>query len=135
MIHSISSLPAISVAARSRSYFTTDGQSMSWCRAHSESCCLCLYGAPSLTRGRVCNLRYTVSSETPQTWSARFPYLYPPGTGWPSYTPGHWVLRLTRLWWRYSTPPKHLSYCCGLLRSNMKASLSSNGLVHYWRVR
>jgi hypothetical protein len=22
---------------------------------------------------------------------ARFPYLYPPGTGWPSYTPGHWV--------------------------------------------
>jgi hypothetical protein len=22
---------------------------------------------------------------------ARFPYLYPRGTGWPSYTPGHWV--------------------------------------------
>jgi hypothetical protein len=22
---------------------------------------------------------------------ARFPYLYPPGRGWPSYTPGHWV--------------------------------------------
>jgi hypothetical protein len=22
---------------------------------------------------------------------ARFPYLYPAGTGWPSYTPGHWV--------------------------------------------
>jgi hypothetical protein len=70
--------------------------------------------ASSLTRKRVCNLLYncfwalseqshlsrspteltaylTVSSETPPTWRARFPYLYPPGTGWPSYTPGHWV--------------------------------------------
>jgi hypothetical protein len=71
--------------------------------------------APSLTRGRVCNLLlnclwalpehsllrrksrrthgpiFTVSSETFPTWRARFPYLYPPGTGWPSYTPGHWV--------------------------------------------
>jgi hypothetical protein len=65
-----------------------------------------IYGAPSLTRGRVCNLLYnhsmvrvaqnakpyfTVSSESPPTWMARFPYLYRPGTGWPSYTPGHWV--------------------------------------------
>jgi hypothetical protein len=32
-----------------------------------------------------------VSFETPSTWRARSPYLYPPGTGWPSYTPGHWV--------------------------------------------
>jgi hypothetical protein len=60
----------------------------------------------SLTRGRVCNLRcnhsmvrvaqnpqpyFTVSSETPTTWRARFPYLYPPGTGWHSYSPGRWV--------------------------------------------
>jgi hypothetical protein len=66
----------------------------------------CIYGAPTLTRGRVCNLRcnhsmvrvsqnpkpyFTASSETPLTSRARFPYLYPPGTGWPSYTPGHWV--------------------------------------------
>jgi hypothetical protein len=66
----------------------------------------CICEAPSLTRGRVCNLQcnhsmvqiaqnpqpyFTVSSETPPTWRARFPYLYPPGTGWPSYTPGHWV--------------------------------------------
>jgi hypothetical protein len=34
---------------------------------------------------------FTVSFETPPTWRTRFPYLYPPGTGWPSYTPGHWV--------------------------------------------
>jgi hypothetical protein len=32
---------------------------------------------------------FTVSFETPPTWSARSPYLYPPGTRWPSYTPGH----------------------------------------------
>jgi hypothetical protein len=30
---------------------------------------------------------FTVPSETPPTWRARSPYLYPPGTGWPSYTP------------------------------------------------
>jgi hypothetical protein len=34
---------------------------------------------------------FTISYETPPTWRARSPYLYPPGTGWPSYTPGHWV--------------------------------------------
>jgi hypothetical protein len=75
---------------------------------------LCYFVAPSLRRGRVCNLLYklsgpcqsshswaevpqnsrpyfTVSSETPPTWRTRLQYLYPPGTGWPSYTPGHWV--------------------------------------------
>jgi hypothetical protein len=74
--------------------------------------------APSLARGRVCNLQcnhsmvrvaqnpqpyFTVSSKTPPTLRARSPYLYPPGTGWPSYTPGHWVpftsSLTTRLWW------------------------------------
>jgi hypothetical protein len=29
--------------------------------------------------------------ETSPTWRAKFPYLYPPGTGWPGYTPRHWV--------------------------------------------
>jgi hypothetical protein len=50
--------------------------------------------------------------ETPPTWRARSPYLYPPGTGWPSYTPGTGfpfprLLRLAGLRWRYSTPPPH----------------------------
>jgi hypothetical protein len=31
---------------------------------------------------------FTVSSETPPTWRARFPYLYPPGTGWSVIPPG-----------------------------------------------
>jgi hypothetical protein len=34
---------------------------------------------------------FTVSFETPPTLRARSPYLYSPGTGWSSYTPGHWV--------------------------------------------
>jgi hypothetical protein len=41
--------------------------------------------------------RYFIVSifETPPTWRARFLYLYPPGTGWPSCTLGHWVSTLT----------------------------------------
>jgi hypothetical protein len=35
--------------------------------------------------------------EIPPTWRARSPYLYPPGTGWPGYTPRHWV--------PFSSPP------------------------------
>jgi hypothetical protein len=30
---------------------------------------------------------YCLRFETPSIWRARSPYLYPPGTGWPSYTP------------------------------------------------
>jgi hypothetical protein len=34
---------------------------------------------------------YCLRFQTTPTWRARSPYLYPPGTGWPSYTPRHWV--------------------------------------------
>jgi hypothetical protein len=40
---------------------------------------------------------YCLRFETPPTWRSRSPYLYPPGTGWPSYTPRHWV--------PFSSPP------------------------------
>jgi hypothetical protein len=40
---------------------------------------------------------YCFRFETVPTWRARSPYLYPPGTGWPSYTPMHWV--------PFSSPP------------------------------
>jgi hypothetical protein len=76
---------------------------------------LCYFVTPSLTRGRVCNVlvqllldlaravtlgsksrrthsHILLSSETLPIWRARSPYLYPPGTGWPSYTPGYWVV-------------------------------------------
>jgi hypothetical protein len=87
---------------------------------------VCYFAAPSLTRGRVCNLLYncfwalpeksllgqlpqnsrpyfTLSSETPPTWRARSPYWYPPGTGWPSYTPWHWIPFLSPLTTRRAT--------------------------------
>jgi hypothetical protein len=60
---------------------------------------VCWYWALSLTRKRVCRLQFllvlasaVLRFEIPPTWRARSPYLYPPGTGWPSYTPRHWVL-------------------------------------------
>jgi hypothetical protein len=34
---------------------------------------------------------YCLRFETPPTWRTRSAYLYPTGTGWPSYTPRHWV--------------------------------------------
>jgi hypothetical protein len=95
---------------------------------------VCYFVAPSMTRGRVCNLLYncfwafpeqsllgrspaeltpyfTVSFETSPTWLARSTYLYTPGTGkvrsrtkatelgtgWPSYSPEHWVPFLSPL--------------------------------------
>jgi hypothetical protein len=35
---------------------------------------------------------YCLILETLPTWRTTSPYLYPPGTGWTSYTPRHWVL-------------------------------------------
>jgi hypothetical protein len=53
---------------------------------------------------------FTLSDSTLPNLEARSPYLYPPGTGWPSYTPGNGfafrrLLRLSGLRWRYSNPP------------------------------
>jgi hypothetical protein len=84
------------------------------------------WGVPSLMRGWVCNLQcnyslvrvtqdpkpcITVSSETPPTWRARYPYLYPSGIRSPSYSLGtgfHFrrLLQLAGLLWlRYSNAP------------------------------
>jgi hypothetical protein len=40
---------------------------------------------------------YCLRFDTLPTWRVRSPYLYPPGTGWHSYTPRHWV--------PFSSPP------------------------------
>jgi hypothetical protein len=34
---------------------------------------------------------YCLRFKNPPTWRPRPPYLYPTGTGWPCYTPRHWV--------------------------------------------
>jgi hypothetical protein len=71
------------------------------------------HGAVSPTRGRVCNLQLLLGlpsavflrSEsceihnhilfsqfyTPPNQRAKFLYLFPPKTGWSSYSPGHWA--------------------------------------------
>jgi hypothetical protein len=51
------------------------------------------------------------SSAQPPTWRTRPPYLLPPETGWPSYTPRHWVPILVAFYdmnglqWDYSLIP------------------------------
>jgi hypothetical protein len=71
------------------------------------------YVTSSLTRGLVCRLQlllvlasaFILRSKSRRTHDhlllsqirdspnlkPRFPYLYPPGTGWPNYIPRHWV--------------------------------------------
>jgi hypothetical protein len=44
---------------------------------------------------------YCLRLETPPTWRARSPYLYPPGTGFPF----HRLVQFAGLRWRYSNPP------------------------------
>jgi hypothetical protein len=44
-----------------------------------------------LSLAGVMTIFYCLRFETPPTWRARSPYLCPPRTGWPSYTPRHWV--------------------------------------------
>jgi hypothetical protein len=56
-------------------------------------------------------LFYCLIWDTPNL-EGQIPYLFPPGTGWLSYIPGHWVpfcllLRLEGLRWRYSISPPH----------------------------
>jgi hypothetical protein len=52
---------------------------------------------------------YCLRFETPQTWMARSPYLYPQEQGGPVIHPGtsspfRRLLRLAGLWWKYSNP-------------------------------
>jgi hypothetical protein len=71
---------------------------------HLRSSC---FGVPSLTRRRVCNLLvlaelvftfyFFVWAPPPLARTARYPYLYTPRTGWPSYIPGLWVPFLSTL--------------------------------------
>jgi hypothetical protein len=102
---------------RSRSHVTTDGQSssLSWCQApiwgfrpdfyYRETVAgLLMWGSlpdertglpftiqagPS-PRGLV-TIFYCLRFENSPTWRARSLYLCPSGTGWPGYTPRHWV--------------------------------------------
>jgi hypothetical protein len=54
----------------------------------------CCWASPaqsflSLNPAGLVTIFYSLRFETPPTWRARSPSLYPPGTGWPSYTARH----------------------------------------------
>jgi hypothetical protein len=72
---------------------------------------------------------YCIIFETPPTWRARSPYLGPPGTEWPSYTPGtglpfRRLLRLAGLRRRYSQPSPHgFSIHCPAVKVKVKVML------------
>jgi hypothetical protein len=88
---------------------------------------------------------YYLRFETPPTWRARSPYLYRPGTGWPSYNRRHWVpfrrlLRLAGLRWMFHTGTyiyivsrrmhrKHLLPSNGNVRISYKPLLAIHFLV------
>jgi hypothetical protein len=73
---------------------------------------------------------YCLKFETPPTCRARSPYLYPPGRGWSSYNPRHWVpfssppttLRATVT----STPPPHGLSCLRSLFCSLGAVPTEN---------
>jgi hypothetical protein len=62
---------------------------------------------------------YCLWFDTPPTWRARLLYLYPPGTGWSSYTP--------RLWVRSSSPPASHRDAVEVFEVAIKCGNSSNG--------
>jgi hypothetical protein len=81
---------------------------------------VCWYEAPSLTRGRVCLLQCTIYNIFYcLRYESRSLYLYPPGTGWPGYTPKHWVHTHTH------THPHTTSPHTTLLHLNSPQSLTA----------
>jgi hypothetical protein len=79
-----------------------------WCALFDEILGLQCWALPAhsfsgLIPSRLITIFYSLKFETPSTWRAMSRYLYPPGTGWPSYIPRHWVpFSFTGLQWRYS---------------------------------
>jgi hypothetical protein len=68
-----------------------------------------VYSLNCPSRSQPETILYCLSSETPPTWRARFPYLYPQEQGGPVIPPGTGLplrlLRLAGLRWGYSNPP------------------------------
>jgi hypothetical protein len=61
---------------------------------------------------------YCLRFETPLTWRATSPYLYPPGTGFPFRR----LLRLAGIRWRYSQTPPSKGTVHGFLSSSKRMS-------------
>jgi hypothetical protein len=117
-------MPNKTVKSESESYVTTDCQSasLSWNKAPIWGlrpdlyyCLICWFGAPSLTRGRVCRLQLQLTlasavifvSESRRT---RGHILLSQIRDFPFRR----LLRLAGSRWRYSNPPPHGS-CCEIM--------------------
>jgi hypothetical protein len=66
------------------------------CQEEGSVVCNCCWSSPakSFLGPSPTGLRtvfYSLGFKIPPTWRARDPYLYPPITEWPIYTPRHWV--------------------------------------------
>jgi hypothetical protein len=92
------------------------------CNIHSESFTIAA-GPRQCSHSQVRFLRdswphFTVSgSRLPHPKRSRSPYLYSPGTGWPIYTPRHWV--------PFSSPPRTRRCTVYTVRSPSLCSLGS----------
>jgi hypothetical protein len=80
---------------------------------------------------------FTASYVTLPTWRARSLHLHSPGTGRPSYNPGHWVpflsfLRLAGLRWKYSNPPSHGDFW--FLRQSFAICINATGYTYIWSI-
>jgi hypothetical protein len=64
---------------------------MMWGALSDERTNLSLHSFSGSSLAELMNIFYCLRFEALPTWRSRSPYLYPPGTGWPSYTPRHWV--------------------------------------------
>jgi hypothetical protein len=105
-----------------------------WREDGSVICCCC-FASPAqslsgLSPAGLNTIFYCLIWNSP-TWKARSQYLYPPGRGWPSYTPGHWVPFSSPLTTRRATvgysnpPPLRLLYCYSSLHILYQASSNS----------
>jgi hypothetical protein len=71
----------------------------------------------------------------PPTWRVRSPYLYPPGIGWPSYNPRHWVPFSSPPTTRRATvevfdPASTMNYCTNCIVSG--GSIENTSVTQQW---
>jgi hypothetical protein len=72
-------------------YCQTVAYLMMWGTLSDERMDLLFTIAAGACPTRLMTIFYGLRFETSPAWRARSLYVYPPGTGWPSHTPRHWV--------------------------------------------
>jgi hypothetical protein len=65
---------------------------------------------------------YYLKFETSPIWRARSPYIYPPETGWPTYTARHWV--------SFSSPPTTRRAAVGVITAVIMKNYIFRDITH-----